>query len=122
MAVRTHGVNHAALAVKDPARSLAFYEQVFGVEAYVRREDEIQVKGPGAHDILAFVREDAFTGREGVIRHFGFRLVDPDDIDAAVETALAAGGSLSRRGEFAPGLPFAFLLDSDGIEIELRYE
>ncbi len=122
MAIRTHGLNHVALAVKDPARSLAFYEQVFGVEAYVRRDDEIQVKGPGAHDILAFVREDDFIGREGAIRHFGFRLVDPGDMDAAVETALAAGGTLRRRGEFSPGLPFGFLLDPDGIEIELWYE
>ena len=122
MAVRTHGLNHVALAVNDPARSLAFYEQVFGVEAYVRGETEIQVKGPGAHDILAFVREDAFAGREGAIRHIGFRLVDPGDIDAAVEAALAAGGRLNRRGEFAPGLPYAFILDPDGIEIELWYE
>jgi catechol 2,3-dioxygenase-like lactoylglutathione lyase family enzyme len=122
MAVRTHGLNHVALAVKDPERSLAFYEQVFGVQAYVRGEGEIQVKGPGAHDILAFTREDAFLGREGAIRHLGFRLVDPDDIDTAVETAVAAGGRLNRRGDFAPGCPFAFILDPDGIEIELWYE
>lgn len=122
MAVRTHGLSHVALAVKDPERSLAFYEQVFGVEAYVRDEDEIQVKGPGAHDVLAFTREDAFLGREGAIRHIGFRLVDPADIDAAVEVALSAGGQLHRRGDFAPGCPYAFVFDPDGIEIEIWYE
>ena len=51
MAVRTHGLSHVALAVKDPARTLAFYAQVFGVEPYVDGADEIQVKGPGPHDI-----------------------------------------------------------------------
>jgi catechol 2,3-dioxygenase-like lactoylglutathione lyase family enzyme len=107
--------------VKDPERSLAFHEQVFGVEAYVRGPDEIQVKGPGAKDVLAFTREAAFEGREGAIRHIGFRLVDPADIDAAVETALGAGGRLDRRGEFAPGLPYAFIRDPDGIEIEIWY-
>jgi catechol 2,3-dioxygenase-like lactoylglutathione lyase family enzyme len=122
MAVRTHGLSHVALAVKDPARTLAFYAQVFGVEPYVDGADEIQVKGPGPHDILAFTREDAFVGREGAIRHIGFRLIDPKDIDAAVETALAAGGTLSRRGEFAPGLPYAFIHDPDGIEIEIWFE
>jgi catechol 2,3-dioxygenase-like lactoylglutathione lyase family enzyme len=122
MAIRTHGLSHVALAVKDPARSLAFYAQVFGVEAYVRGEDEIQAKGPGAFDILAFVREDAYAGTDGAIRHFGFRLVDPADIDAAVAAALAAGGTLVRRGEFAPGFPYAFIHDPDGIEIELWYE
>lgn len=122
MTIRTHGLNHVALAVKDPERSLAFYQALFGVEPYVRHAGEIQVKGPGAHDILAFVKEDAFLGREGAIRHFGFRLVDPADIDQAVETALAAGGTLRERGEFAPGLPYAFVFDPDGIEIELWYE
>ena len=122
MAVRTHGLSHVALAVKDPERSLAFYEQVFGVEAYFRDEDEIQVKGPGAHDVLAFTRDDAFLGREGAIRHIGFRLVDPADIDAAVEVALSAGGRLHRRGDFAPGCPYAFVYDPDGIEIEIWYE
>jgi catechol 2,3-dioxygenase-like lactoylglutathione lyase family enzyme len=122
MAIRTHGLSHVALAVKDPERSLAFYERVFGVEAYFRGEDEIQVKGPGANDVLAFTRDAEFLGREGAIRHIGFRLVDAADIDAAVETALAAGGRLLRRGDFAPGSPFAFILDPDGIEIEIWFE
>jgi catechol 2,3-dioxygenase-like lactoylglutathione lyase family enzyme len=122
MPVRTHGLSHVALAVKDPVRSLAFYEKVFGVEAYVRAGGEIQVKGPGAHDVLAFVREDAFAGREGAIRHFGFRLIDPGDIDHAVETAIAAGGRLRERGDFAPGCSYAFIHDPEGIEIELWYE
>jgi catechol 2,3-dioxygenase-like lactoylglutathione lyase family enzyme len=122
MAVRTHGLSHVALAVKDPKRSLAFYEQVFGVEAYFRDEDEIQVKGPGAHDVIAFTRDGAFLGREGAIRHIGFRLVDPTDIDQAVDVALAAGGRLHRRGDFAPDCPYAFVYDPDGIEIEIWYE
>ena len=122
MTVRTHGLSHVALAVSDPERSLAFYAQVFGVEAYFRAEGEIQVKGPGAFDVLAFVGVDAFAGREGAIRHIGFRLIDPGDIDEAVEAALAAGGRLNKRGDFAPGSPYAFILDPDGIEIELWYE
>ena len=122
MAVRTFGLSHVALAVKDPERSAAFYQAVFGVEPYVRGENEVQVKGPGPHDVLAFTRDEAFLGREGAIRHIGFRLVDPADIDAAVEAALAAGGRLRERGDFAPGCPYAFVFDPDGIEIELWYE
>jgi len=33
-----------------------------------------------------------------------------------------AGGTVLRRGEFAPGLPFAFVRDPDGYEIEIWYE
>jgi len=54
--------------------------------------------------------------------HVGFRLVDAADIDAAVETVLAAGGTLLRRGNFAPGVPYAFVHDPDGIEIEIWFE
>ena len=122
MVVRTHGLTHIALAVRDPERSLAFYERVFGVRAYVRRPDEIQVLGPGPHDVLTFLRDPGFAGREGAIRHVGFRLVDAADIDAAVETVLAAGGTLLRRGNFAPGVPYAFVHDPDGIEIEIWFE
>ncbi len=120
--VWTYGLTHVALAVRDPERSLEFYEQVFGVRAYVREPDEIQVLGPGPHDVLAFVRDEAFAGREGAIRHIGFRLVDPADIEEAVASVLAAGGTLLRRGEFKPGFPYAFVHDPDDIEIEIWFE
>jgi catechol 2,3-dioxygenase-like lactoylglutathione lyase family enzyme len=120
--IRTHGLNHLSLAVADPARSLGFYRQVFGVRAYVEQPDEIQVLGPGPHDVLVFVRAPELTGAAGPIQHFGFRLVDADDIDAAVEAVLAAGGTLRRRGEFRPGYPYAFVHDPDGHEIEIWFE
>jgi hypothetical protein len=33
-----------------------------------------------------------------------------------------AGGRLLRRGEFAPGLPYAYVADPDGYEIEIWFE
>jgi catechol 2,3-dioxygenase-like lactoylglutathione lyase family enzyme len=39
-----------------------------------------------------------------------------------VETIIAAGGRLKDRGEFAPGVPYAFLYDPDGHEIEVWFE
>ena len=44
------------------------------------------------------------------------------DIDAAVEEVKRAGGKLVKRGEFAPGCPFAYVHDPDGYEIEIWYE
>ena len=46
--VKTYGLTHLALAVRDVERSLRFYQQVFGVEAYFREEGRIHVKTPGA--------------------------------------------------------------------------
>lgn len=120
--IKTHGLTHIALAVRDPDRALRFYEAVFGVREYVRNADGVQALGPGPHDVLAFERSEAVGNAPGPIRHFGFRLTDPADIDRAVEEAVAAGGVLVRRGEFAPGLPYAFVHDPDGHEIEIWYE
>ena len=121
-AFKTHGLSHVALCVTDPDRSLKFYSAVFGVREYFRSESTIQVLGPGPHDVLAFEKRPADAGVPGGIIHFGFRLTRPEDIDAAVAAVTSAGGTVSSRGEFAPGLPYAFVRDPDGYEIEIWYE
>ncbi len=120
--VRTHGLSHVALAVRDPERSLQFYRAVFGVKEYYRDGATIQVQGPGPHDVLAFERRPEVAGTCGGIIHFGFRLTRADDIDAAVAAVQTAGGTVDSRGEFAPGSPYAFVRDPDGYEIEIWYE
>jgi catechol 2,3-dioxygenase-like lactoylglutathione lyase family enzyme len=120
--VKTHGLTHIALSVRDPERSLRFYREVFGVEEYFRDEMQIQVKGPGPHDVLAFERIPENAGKTGGIIHFGFRLVDPADRDPIVRAVIDAGGTLLRQGEFAPGFPYAYVADPDGYEIELWFE
>jgi catechol 2,3-dioxygenase-like lactoylglutathione lyase family enzyme len=120
--IKTHGLTHLQLAVRDVDRALRFYEQVFGVKEYFRAEGEVQVQGPGSHDVIAFTQDAARAGTTAGIAHFGFRLVDPRDIDAAVREVERAGGKLLRRGEFSPGFPFAYVQDPDGYEIELWYE
>ena len=67
-------------------------------------------------------RTPTTAGLSGGIAHFGFRLVDPDDIDRAIAEVERAGGRLLRRGEFAPGLPYAYVADPDGYEIEIWFE
>jgi catechol 2,3-dioxygenase-like lactoylglutathione lyase family enzyme len=120
--IKTHGLSHINLAVQDPERSLSFYQQAFGVREYYRDEKSIQVLGPGAHDVIAFERDSATAGRTGGLSHFGFRLLSPADMDTAIEEVERAGGKLIRRGEFAPGFPFAFVHDPDGYEIEIWFE
>jgi len=120
--VRTHGLTHIALSVRDPDRSLEFYRAVFGVREYFRDATTIQVQGPGPHDVLAFERRPETAGASGGIIHFGFRLESPDDIEAAVGSVERAGGTVTSRGEFAPGLPYAYVCDPDGYEIEIWYE
>ncbi len=122
MPARTHGLTHLALAVVDPERSARFYEAAFGAKVYFRDANAVQVQGPGPFDVLAFERNEADAGKAGGIQHFGFRLVAPEDVDAAVEAAVAAGGKLLRRGQFGPGQPYAYVADPDGYEIEIWFE
>ena len=121
--IKTHGLSHVALSVADPDRSLAFYRSVFGVREYFRDESTIQALGPGQYDVMAFERHRSGGHTvAGGIMHFGFRLIRPEDMDAAIAAVTAAGGSVTSRGEFGPGLPYAFVRDPDGHEIELWFE
>jgi catechol 2,3-dioxygenase-like lactoylglutathione lyase family enzyme len=120
--VKTHGLSHVALSVADPDRSLAFYRSVFGVREYFRNESTVQVLGPGEFDVLAFEKRPEGAGAPGGIIHFGFRLTRPEDIDLAVAAVKSAGGTVTSQGEFGPGLPYAFVRDPDGYEIEIWFE
>ena len=81
---------------------------------------------PGQHP--GEPRRDRVRGIEGEPRkeagvtHFGFRLVDPKDIDAAATAIERAGGKVVERGEFVPGEPYVFATDPDGYTIEVWYE
>ena len=120
--IKTHGLSHIALSVLDPERSRRFYRSVFGCREYFRDETTIQVVGPGPHDVIAFEKRPASAGAAGGIIHFGFRLTRPEDIDAAIAAIQAAGGTLTSQGSFGVGLPYAFVRDPDGYEIEIWFE
>jgi catechol 2,3-dioxygenase-like lactoylglutathione lyase family enzyme len=121
--VRTRGLYHIHLVVRDLERALRFYQGVFGLEEKFRAGPKmVFLTTPGAHDLIT-LNEDAaeseHAGEHGGIAHFGFQLADAGDLDAAIAEVEAAGGRLLRRGEHGPGAPFAYVADPDGYEIEL---
>jgi catechol 2,3-dioxygenase-like lactoylglutathione lyase family enzyme len=120
--VKTHGLTHIALAVRDPERSFGFYRQVLGMVAVFREAGFIQAQTPGSRDVLVFEKQAAKAGKAGGVLHFGFRLLDPADVGAAAREVERAGGKLLSQGEFCPGEPYLFALDPDGYEIEIWYE
>jgi len=120
--VRTYGLTRIALAVRDAERALGFYQAVFGVVAVYRQDGVIQAQTPGSRDVLVFDEHAPRPGQAGGIAHVGFRLVDPVDIDLAVQAVERAGGTILRRGDFCPGEPYVFFTDLDGYEVEIWYE
>ena len=93
--VQTYGLTHINLAVRDLARALRFYEQVFGLREYGRGDGLVHTQASGRHDILTFAEGPATAGLRGCVAHFGFRLVDADDIDRAITEVERAGGACS---------------------------
>ena len=121
-AVRTHGLTHVALAVRDPKRSLEFYRNVFGVVPVYQQDGFVQAQTPGSRDVLVFERQPERAGHKGGIAHFGFRLREAADIRVALEAVKAAGGEIIDHGDFCPGEPYLFFRDPDGYEVEVWYE
>jgi catechol 2,3-dioxygenase-like lactoylglutathione lyase family enzyme len=103
---------------------VAFYTRVFGMQEMFREGDElIFLRTPGARDTITLNsdadNEPGRPGESGGIAHFGFRLKRAEDMDAAVQEIIAAGGRLIRRGEHSPGELFAYVSDPDGYTVEI---
>lgn len=120
--IKTHGLTHIHLAVRDLQRSVDFYRSVFGMEEDATRREEAMVflRTPGAVDTitLRLASPDEEVGSGGDMDHFGFRLQSRGDLDEAVRQVEAAGGRLVERGEHAPGVAFAYVADPDGYVLE----
>jgi len=120
--VKTYGLTHVALAVRDVDRASAFYRSVFGAVEVYRQNGFVQLQTPGARDVIVLEKKSTGAGKSGGIAHFGFRLQKPKDIDAAARAVKKAGGTVKDKGEFVPGEPYLFATDPDGYEIEIWYE
>ncbi len=120
--VRTFGLTHIAIAVRDVDKSARFYKRVLGAVEVYREGGFVQLQTPGSRDVIVLEEDKNRAGPGGGIAHFGFRLTDPASIGAAVEDVKAAGGTVRETGEFIPGEPYLFALDPDGYEVEIWYE
>lgn len=120
--IKTLGLTHLHLVVKDLKRSLDFYQTVFGMEVkFWAGEGLVFMNTPGSNDLIALHQAEGNqpTGVSGGITHFGFQLANRAELETAISEVVAAGGALKKRGEFTPGMPFAYVADPDGYEIEL---
>ena len=120
--VKTMGLTHLSLFVKDIKRTLKFYQEVFGVEVMYHQNGFLQVTTPGSNDIIVFEEGKESIGESGGVKHFGFRIENPGDIHQAIEAVKNAGGNIIDQGEFVPGEPYVFFKDPDGYEVEIWYE
>ena len=120
--IKTFGLTHIALQVKDVERSSKFYQTIFGAKEMYSYSDFIQVQTPGSKDIIVFEMQKKKTVNSKKGFHFGFRLPEPSDLKPIVKKIKNAGGKIKETGEFVPGEPYVFFYDPDGYEVEVWYE
>jgi len=120
--IKTFGLTHIALPVKDVKRSSAFYQKIFGVKEMYCYADFIQVQTPGSKDIIVFEKQKKKITNAKKGFHFGFRLPKPTDLKSIIKKIKQAGGKIKEKGEFVPGEPYVFFYDPDGYEIEIWFE
>jgi catechol 2,3-dioxygenase-like lactoylglutathione lyase family enzyme len=119
--IKTFGLTHIALPVKDVKRSSAFYQKIFGVKEMYSYPDLIQVQTPGSKDIIVFEKQaKKHLKTKGF--HFGFRLPKPTDLMPIIQKIKDSGGKIKETGEFVPGEPYVFFYDPDGYEVEIWFE
>jgi catechol 2,3-dioxygenase-like lactoylglutathione lyase family enzyme len=112
--VSTYGLTHVAVAVRNLDRTRNFYSQIFGAVVVYRDTGFLQMQTPGSRDVLVFEEDAKKAGQPGGVLHFGFRLRDAADIEAARAAVQQAGGAITETGEFVPGEPYLCATDPDG--------
>jgi catechol 2,3-dioxygenase-like lactoylglutathione lyase family enzyme len=83
--IKTYGLTHIALPVKDVKRSSIFYQKVFGAKEMYSHPDFIQVQTPGSKDIIVFEKQKTKTSKMKPGFHFGFRLLKPSGIEKVIK-------------------------------------
>ena len=119
--LKTFGLTHIALPVKDVKRSAAFYQKIFGTKEMYCTPGFIQVQTPGSRDIIVFEKQKRISSPKKNF-HFGFRLSGASGMKKAIAVIKKAGGKIKESGEFVPGEPYVFFYDPDGYEVEVWFE
>jgi catechol 2,3-dioxygenase-like lactoylglutathione lyase family enzyme len=119
--LRAEGFNHLHLNVRDLKRSIAFYQDAFGLKVSFKAGEDLIFMAPAGGGLslaLHRVGQDEPVGMAGGFQHFGFRL-NEDDHDRAIAQVERAGGALVSRGKHGGKFPYAYVSDPDGYVIEL---
>ena len=117
MRLRVAGIQHLNLAVADVERSLAFYRDALGFRTVFSKGETVWLSA--GDDLLGLSRGEPRPG-EG-FEHFGFRVEDPERVDAWAEH-LRAHGVEPEKGPYdrSDGRSVYFR-DPDGHLLEVFY-
>jgi catechol 2,3-dioxygenase-like lactoylglutathione lyase family enzyme len=124
--IRSRGLTHIQLSVRDLQRSVRFYQSVLGLRKKFEGDAATAfLTTPGANDIITLnaAGDRTNAGESGGIAHFGFQVEGLSDFERALAEAATSGGQVVRRGvretEDCPEESWAFVKDPDGYLFEI---
>ena len=103
--VRTHGLTHINLAVRDLGRALRFYEQVFGLREYGRGDGLVHTQASGRHDIITFAEDPPPPVSAGASRISAFGSCTPATLTVPSPRSNAREGACSVVARSLPAAP-----------------
>jgi catechol 2,3-dioxygenase-like lactoylglutathione lyase family enzyme len=115
--IRTQGISHVELPVRDIDRAVRFYGDVFGFEVVVRRGDRVLLQAPAGRGSIALRLAAALEPVPAA--QFGLALSDPAEVDTALRLVVARGGVLVERTEHPVGGTTVVVADPSGHQITL---
>ena len=118
---------HSMIRVLNEQRSIAFYEQCFGLHVADRLDFDtftlIYMRGPGSAFELELTVNKSQTEPYDLGDGYGHLALVVDDLEAERERVIAAGASPRDIVDFKPGgervARFFFVADPDGYQIEV---
>jgi catechol 2,3-dioxygenase-like lactoylglutathione lyase family enzyme len=132
MSVAVNGIAHIQLTVRDPDRSLPFWERLLGfleMQTLIKGEGIIYCIGSRTGILVRAAPEDKrdtfFDQDRAGLHHICFRAREREDVDT-IHAYVA--GELSGRivhppqeDDFAPGYYSVLFEDPDGIRVEVNH-
>ncbi len=88
-AVRTIGLRHLALKVRDLAAMSRFYQDVFGMRVVWQPDAQNCYLSSGTDNLA--LHHDADAGSGGALDHLGFLMASPEDVRAAAQAVTQRG-------------------------------
>ena len=121
--LKTFGLSHIQLTVKNLERSIRFYQQLLGMEELFRiGSNAVMLQTPGSKEVFTLNCNPEFnqSGEMGGIAHFGFRLKDTIEMTELLDAVVQAGGTFIEHGTRGKNKEeqYAFAKDPDGYEVE----
>lgn len=118
MKIKTLGLRHVALNVKNVHRAKTFYIDVFGMQAEWEPDAKNSYLTSHGQDNLALHETDGLkTGTDavGALDHFGFAFITPEDVDALHSHALELGVTIVQAPKrHRDGAYSCYVKDPDG--------